>query len=113
MTGVAELERGDIIWASDPLSDKGRPMLILGTPSFENHGIQLITTLLSTKTYHEESLVLRNEDYDGDTLGKRSYALPWSLLTLNSGKEVELRMTSLGEGRTDEIAAQSIGYLSP
>jgi len=87
-------------------------MLILGTPSFESHGVQVITVLLSTKTYHEESIALQEEDYDGEPLGKRSYALPWSLVTLNSGEEIELRMTSLGEVRTDEIAAQSIDYLS-
>jgi len=27
------------------------------------HGVQLITVLLSTKTYHEASLTLRDEDY--------------------------------------------------
>ena len=65
MTAFEELERGDIVWGTDPLSDKGRPMLVLGTPRFPNHGVQLITVLLSTKTYHEASLTLRNEDYEG------------------------------------------------
>lgn len=50
MTAFDELERGDIIWGTDPLSDKGRPMLVLGTPRFPNHGVQLITVLISTKT---------------------------------------------------------------
>nr|WP_241966860.1 type II toxin-antitoxin system PemK/MazF family toxin [Haloplanus aerogenes] len=64
MTAFEDLDRGDIVWASDPLSKKGRPMLVLGTPRFPNHGIQLITVLISTKTYHEESLPLRDEDYE-------------------------------------------------
>nr|WP_218927249.1 type II toxin-antitoxin system PemK/MazF family toxin [Halosimplex rubrum] len=38
MTAFEELERGDIVWAADPLSEKGRPMLVLGTPRFPNHG---------------------------------------------------------------------------
>ena len=58
MTAFEDLERGDIIWASDPLSEKGRPMLVLGAPQLPNHGTQLITALLSTKAYHEESLSL-------------------------------------------------------
>ena len=29
MTAFEELERSDIVWASDPLSKNGRPMLIL------------------------------------------------------------------------------------
>jgi len=59
VTAFAELERGDIVWGTDPLSDKGRPMLVLGTPQFPNHGLQLITVLISTKAYHEESFTLR------------------------------------------------------
>ena len=73
MTAFADLERGDIVWATDPLSDKGRPLLVLGTPRLPNHGIQLITVLISTRTYHNESLTLREDDYDGDPLGKRSH----------------------------------------
>lgn len=66
MTAFEDLERGDIVWASNPLSEKGRPMLILGAPNLPNHGTQLITVLLSTKTYHEEALTLRDDDYEGD-----------------------------------------------
>lgn len=112
MTAFDKLKRGDIIWGTDPLSDKGRPMLILGTPQFPNHGVQLITVLVSTKTYHEESLTLRDNDYEGDPLGERSHVLPRSLATLNSATEVELHMTSLGDERTADVAAQSIEYIS-
>ncbi|UPV98974.1 hypothetical protein M0R88_10585 [Halorussus gelatinilyticus] len=112
MTAFEELQRGDIIWGTDPLSDKGRPMLILGTPRFPNHGLQLITVLISTKTYHEESLTLQDDDYEGDPLGERSHVLPWALATLNSAVEVELHMTSLVNERTADVARQLIGYIS-
>ena len=39
MTAFAELERGDLVWANDPLSAKGRPMLVLGTPQFPTHEV--------------------------------------------------------------------------
>ena len=42
MTAFENLDRGDIVWASDPLSEKGRPMLVLGAPQLPNHGTQLI-----------------------------------------------------------------------
>ena len=112
MTAFEELERGDIVWGTDPLSDKGRPMLVLGTPRFPNHGVQLITVLLSTKTYHEASLTLRNEDYDGDPLGEQSYVLPWSLATLTSAAAVELRMTTLVEERIQDVATRVVDYIS-
>lgn len=89
MTTFDELKRGDIVWATDPLSETGRPLVVLGTPRFPAHGIQLITALISTKTYHEESLTLRDDDYEGEPLGRRSHALPWSLVTLNSAAAVD------------------------
>ena len=97
---------------TDPLSDKGRPMLVLGTPRFPNHGVQLITVLISTKSYHEESLTLRDDDYDGEPLGERSHVLPWSLATLNSASEVEFHMTSLVDERTEDVATQLMSYIS-
>jgi len=112
VTAFEDLTRGDIIWGTDPLSDKGRPMLVLGTPRLQNHGVQLITVLISTKTYHEESLTLRDGDYEGDPLGKRSYVLPWSLATLNSAAEVEFHLTSLVDDRTEDVATRSIAYIS-
>jgi len=112
VTTFEELERGDVVWGTDPLSDKGRPMLVLATPQFPSHGIQLITVLTSTRTYHEESLPLRDRDYEGDPLGKRSHVLPWSLATLNSATEVEFHMTSLVDERLDDVATQSIGYIA-
>lgn len=112
MTAFEDLERGDIIWASDPLSEKGRPMLILGTPQLPSHGVQLITVLISTKTYHEESLTLRDPDYAGDPLGERSHVLPWSLVTLNSAADVEHYLTSLVDDRTEDVTRQVIGYLT-
>ncbi|WP_435181238.1 type II toxin-antitoxin system PemK/MazF family toxin [Halorussus sp. AFM4] len=112
MTAFEELDRGDIVWATDPLSEKGRPMLVLGTPRFPNHGVQLITCLISTKTYHEESITLRDDDYEGDSLGERSYVLPWSLATLNSAADVEHYLTSLVDERTEDVTNQLIDYIS-
>lgn len=112
MTAFDDLERGDIVWASDPLSGKGRPLLVLGTPRLPNHGTQLITVLISTKTYHEDSLTLRDDDYDGDPLGERSHVLPWSLTTLNSAADVDHYLTSLVDERTEDVASQLIDYIS-
>lgn len=112
MTAFSDLERGDIVWGLDPLSEKGRPMLVLATPHFPSHGVQLITALVSSKTYHSDSLVLRDRDYDGSPLGKRSHVLPWSLVTLASAAAVDYRMTSLHGTRTDDVRTQTITYLS-
>jgi len=112
VTAFAELERGDIVWGTDPLSEKGRPLLLLGAPQFPDHGVQLITVLLSTKSYHEASLTLRDDEYEGEPLGEQSHVLPWSLATLNSAADVEFYMTSLDDERTDDVATEVIGYIS-
>lgn len=113
MTAFDDLERGDIVWASDPLSKKGRPMLVLGVPQLPNHGVQLITVLISTKTYHEEALTLRDDDYEGDPLGEQSHVLPWSLVTLNNATDVEHYLTSLVDERTEDVTSQLVEYVSP
>jgi len=112
VTAFEELDRGDIVWAADPLSEKGRPLLVVGTPRFPAHGLQLITTLISTKTYHKASITLRDDDYEGDPLGERSHVLPWSLVTLTSATTVDYHMTSLVDERTEDVATQAVSYLS-
>jgi mRNA-degrading endonuclease toxin of MazEF toxin-antitoxin module len=113
VTAFEELERGDIVWATDPLSDKGRPMLVLGAPRLPTHGVQLITVLITTKTYHEEAITHTDDDYAGDVLGERSHVLPWALATVNSAIDVEHYLTSLVDHRTEDVANQVINYISP
>lgn len=86
---------------------------MVGTPRFPAHGVQLITVLISTKPYHEESLTLRDEDYDGEPLGTRSHALPWSLVTLNSATAVDYYMTSLVDERIEDVATAASDYILP
>jgi mRNA-degrading endonuclease toxin of MazEF toxin-antitoxin module len=113
VTAFEELERGDVVWASDPLSEKGRPMLVLGAPEFPSHGPQLITALISTKTYHDESIVLRDDDYDGEPLEDRSHVLPWSVATLTDAEDVELHLTALADERLRDVTARTTGYIDP
>ena len=56
--------------------------------------------------------MLRDEDYDGEPLGKRSHVLPWSIVTLNNTPEVEYHMTSISNERIEDVAGQSISYIT-
>jgi len=71
-----------------------------------------ITVLISTKTYHEQSITLRDSDYAGDPLGKRSHVLPWSIATLTSTVDVDHYLTSLVDERIEDVANQFIDYVS-
>jgi mRNA-degrading endonuclease toxin of MazEF toxin-antitoxin module len=112
VTAFEELEPGDIVWGVDPLSEKGRPMLVLGAPRLPNHGVQLIPVLISTNIYSEAAFTLRDVDYEGDPLGERSHALPWSLATLNTAADVDHYLRSLVDDRTQDVANQVIDYIS-
>jgi mRNA-degrading endonuclease toxin of MazEF toxin-antitoxin module len=112
VTAFEDVGRGDIVQASDPPSENGRPMLILGAPYLPNHGTQLITVLLSTKTYHEEALTLRDGDYEAEPLGERSHVVPWSLATLNSAADVEDYLPSPVDDHAKDVTNQLIGCIS-
>ena len=71
-----------------------------------------ITVLISTKTYHEQSITLRDSDYAGDPLGERSHVLPWSIARLTSTADVDRYLTSLVDERIEDVANQFIDYVS-
>jgi hypothetical protein len=87
-------------------------MLVLGAPQFPTHGVQLITALISTQTYHEQSITLGDDDYAGNPLGERSHVLPWSIATLTSPVDVDHYLTSLVDERIEDMASQLIDYIS-
>lgn len=87
-------------------------MLIIEALQFQNHGVELITVLISTKTHLEESLTLRDDDYESDPLGDRSHVLPWSLATHTRTVDVDHYLASLVEERTEDVASQVIGYIN-
>ncbi|RLM89152.1 hypothetical protein D3D01_19755 [Haloarcula sp. Atlit-7R] len=68
--------------------------------------------MISTKTYHEAALTLRDDDYEGDRLGGRSNVLRWSLATLTSAADVDHYLTSLVDDHTEAVANQEIDYIS-
>lgn len=75
MTAFEELERGYIVWASDPLSEKGRPMLVLGAPRFLNHGVQLINLEQIEQYYGELATrqeMLSRDDFLQNTTEQRA-----------------------------------------
>ena len=86
--------------------------IVVGALEFPNHGVRLITVLISTKTYHEEALSLGADDYEGDPLGERSHVLPWSPATFNSAADVDQYPTSLVDERTEGVASQLIDGIS-
>lgn len=75
-------ERGDVVWAADPFreSDAGRPWLVVGGSATPFHGDQFICVAITSRGYHEEAVSLQNAG-----LPQESYAMPWSVSTIEAG----------------------------
>jgi mRNA-degrading endonuclease toxin of MazEF toxin-antitoxin module len=102
VTGFVELERSDIVWAAD----------VVGAPELPAHGVQLLTALITTKSYHEKSIPLRPDDYEDEPLDEQSYVLPWSVVTLNDTADVEFYLTTLTDDRIEDVTTQLVEYVS-
>ncbi|SEP26719.1 PemK-like, MazF-like toxin of type II toxin-antitoxin system [Halogranum amylolyticum] len=91
------LEQGAIIWAVDPFKDngEGRPWLVIGNSEAPFHGEQYICLALTSKTYHDEALPLREDDYDDAPLSMQSHIMPWSVATIER-KDIERYVTAVG-----------------
>jgi mRNA-degrading endonuclease toxin of MazEF toxin-antitoxin module len=75
-------ERGDVVWAADPFREggSGRPWLVVGGSATPFHGDQFICVAITSKGYHEEAVSLHDAG-----LPRESYAMPWSVSTIEAG----------------------------
>ncbi len=85
---------------------------MLGAPELPAHGVQLLTALITTKSYHEKSIPLRPDDYEDEPLDEQSYVLPWSVVTLNDTADVEFYLTTLTDDRIEDVTTQLVEYVS-
>lgn len=85
---------------------------MVGAPELPAHGVQLLTALITTKSYHEKSIPLRPDDYEDEPLDEQSYVLPWSVVTLNDTADVEFYLTTLTDDRIEDVTTQLVEYVS-
>jgi mRNA-degrading endonuclease toxin of MazEF toxin-antitoxin module len=85
---------------------------VVGAPELPAHGVQLLTALITTKSYHEKSIPLRPDDYEDKPLDEQSYVLPWSVVTLNDTADVEFYLTTLTDDRIEDVTTQLVEYVS-
>ncbi|WP_201741557.1 type II toxin-antitoxin system PemK/MazF family toxin [Salinigranum halophilum] len=107
------LRQGAIVWAADPFKDDdgGRPWLIIGNTSAPFHGEQFLCLALTSKTYHEEALPLREPDYNDDPLSLQSHIMPWSVATIERD-DIERYVTAVGRQPLEEAIDRLSGYVA-
>lgn len=103
------MERGDVVLAVDPFKDEsttGRPFLLINRAETPFHGEQYITHSLTTRTWHDERIVLLDEHWQEGGAPKSSSVMPWSV------NSVKTEWITDWQGRlTEEIVDQAVAQL--
>lgn len=107
------LERGDVVLAADPFKDAsttGRPFLLINRTETPFHGEQYIALSLTTRTWHDERIVLIEEHWQEGGAPKSSSIMPWSV---HSVKEewISYRQGTLTQDIVDQAVAQLREYI--
>lgn len=74
-------ERGDVLWDDDPWNDRNapRPWLVVSGPTHPFHGEQYIVLTLTTKTYHDATVPIADDDWVEGGTPVESFVVPWGV----------------------------------
>lgn len=109
---MRELSNGDVVWSEDLYKegDAGRPLLVIGNAQMADHGMQFVCVNLTSRTYHENSIAIREDEYEDAPLPLESHALPWVFQTV-SREHVQRYVTSLTDEKLREVTDEARSYL--
>lgn len=107
-----EYEARDVVQASDPFKpgSVSRPFVVVNTADHPFHGEQYIALTLTTKTWHDETIPLTEDDFVDGVLPKQSFVVPWSLNSLQDS-DIETYLGRLSASPVDEAVRASTDYL--
>ncbi|WP_435118754.1 hypothetical protein [Halolamina sp. C58] len=73
---MRQIRNGDIVWSDDVYKsgDSGRPLLVVGNAEMADHGMQFVCVALTSRTYHEHSIAIGEDEYEGAPLPLESHA---------------------------------------
>jgi len=109
---VRAIQNGDIVWSDDFYKDgdAGRPLLVVGTVEMDAHGMQYVCVALTSRTYHERSIEIQEQDYEDAPLPLESHALPWVFQTL-SREHLRRYKTCITDEKLDAIIEAASHYI--
>jgi mRNA-degrading endonuclease toxin of MazEF toxin-antitoxin module len=103
---------GDIVWVNDlyKSGDSGRPAVIVGNSRMPDHGWQYVVVNLTSRSYHERSIDIKEGAYAGDPLLQRSHALPWVLQSVGR-EQLYSYLTRLTDEKLVAITETARSYI--
>ena len=79
------IERGDVVYGADPFKsgNTARPWLVISNKTHPFDGEQYIVLALTTRTWHDGLIELRDTSWIEGGTPRSSSIIPWSIETLD------------------------------
>lgn len=104
-------ERGDVVAAADPFDGEGsRPFLVVNTDDHPFHGEQYVAVTLTTRTWYEETIPLRDEDFVDGGVPEESFVVPWGIASPGD-TDVTDQFGRIRQQVVDEVVSELTSYL--
>jgi hypothetical protein len=105
-------ERGDVVVATDPFKDEstGRPFLVVGRDDTPFHGEQYIALALTTRTWHDERIALKEGYWVDGGAPESSSIMPWSVNAVKS-EWIAYRQGTLHKDVVDRAVDRVVSYI--
>ena len=106
-------ERGDVIEAGDPFTESkpSRPFVIVNTDSHPFDGEQYVALTLTTRSWYEETIPLTDDDFLEGGMPKRSYLVPWGVVSLSHDDVLDW-FGRTGSAPVDDAVERLTSYLT-
>ncbi|SDR39752.1 growth inhibitor [Natronobacterium texcoconense] len=105
-------ERGDVVEVGDPFDEEkpSRPFVICNTEEHPFDGEQYVAVTLTTRTWYDETISVTEDDFIDGELPKRSFLVPWGVVSLNHDEILEW-FGRIEDARVDEAVDRLVEYL--
>lgn len=105
-------ERGDVVEASDPFNEdtSSRPFLIVNTDDHPFHGEQYVAVTLTTRTWYDETIPLREDDFEEGGVPEESFIVPWGVVS-PAHDDLTDWFGRITRDRVDDAVERLVGYL--
>ena len=106
-------ERGDVVFGTDPFKTQssGRPFLLISDAETPFHGDQYLGMSLTTRTWHDETIPIRDADWMRGSSPLPSSLVPWSVNTIFPD-DIEYQQGTLDTDLVETACEQLAAYVT-
>lgn len=105
---------GDVIFGDDPFNDREapRPWLVVSDETHPFYGDQYIAVTLTTKSWHDHTITLTDDNWEHGGMPRESAVVPWGIASPDHDDlNHERYQGTLTSTMVKQIASEITGYL--